>query len=148
MAYNYFSQPGLLGYQPYQQYQPQINSYQQTQSNSGFINVRSEEEARNYPISPNSSLTFINETEPYFYVKTAGASQFERPKFEKYILTKVEDQEHKAEQKEAAPDYATKSDIAALWAEIEKLKGAVSNEQPIIQGQSGTTAETAATSGH
>lgn len=147
MAYNYFSQPGFLGYQPYQQYQPQINNYQQSQNSSGFINVRSEEEARNYPISPNSSLTFINECEPYFYVKTAGANQFDRPKFEKYILTKVDETENKAT-KEDTPEYALKSDISDLWAEIEKLKGAVSNEQPIIQGQPGTTAETAATSGH
>ena len=114
MAYNYY--PGY--YQP--QIQPQI-AYQQSQTNGGFITVRSEDEARNYPLNPNTSLTFINEREPYFYVKTSGASQFERPKFEKYILTKVEENETQT-QTTTKEEYATKSDISALWAEIEKLK--------------------------
>lgn len=70
--------------QPLQQpVQPQIQ-------NGGFVSVRSEEEARNYPVAPGTSVTFKDENAPFCYTKTKGFSQLEEPFFEKYKLVKVE----------------------------------------------------------
>lgn len=92
-------------YQSYQTYYPQyqqqyIPQPQQTIpaqvqnppiQNGGFISVRNEAEARNYPIAPGNSITFKDENAPYVYVKTMGFSQLDRPNFEKFRLVKEQE---------------------------------------------------------
>ena len=102
-------------YNPYYQ-QP----VQQTQNN-GFISVRNEVEARNYPVAPGNSITFKDETSPYVYTKTMGFSQLDRPVFEKYKLVKEEVEE------EHAPDI--KNDIDRLWGEIDAIKAKLTNRR-------------------
>lgn len=148
MAYNnYYSgyQP-MIGYPYQQQFQPnyQQQAYpqaqmqmaaqnQQTQpqiQNGGFIQVHDENEARNYPIAPGNSVTFKDENAPYVYTKTMGFSQLDRPIFEKYRLVKEEDiqaaqnQPVRAENNQTTNmiDYALKTDLTALQAEIDALK--------------------------
>lgn len=150
MAFNNFYQP----YSNYPQFQqsfqqpiqpsaPQVNSFQNGNNfqqsiqpqiqNGGFISVRNEQEARNYPIAPGNSVTFKDENMPYVYVKTMGFSQLDRPNFEKFRLVKEE--EIQAQQTAQNPpvsnentqqtnnvDYAKKDEITALWSEIDALK--------------------------
>lgn len=109
MAYNYYQNP--YGYQaPQQQIQVQ---------NSGFVSVRNEQEARNYPVAPGNSVTFKDETAPYIYTKTMGFSQLDRPNFEKYKLLKEEVQEELPN-----TDIVQKfeNEIKNLWTEINTLK--------------------------
>lgn len=87
-------------------------NYQQPQSN--FISVRSEEEARNYPVAPGNSVTFISETQPYCYTKTMGMSQFDRPRFEKFKMVKEEEVQE--------IPYALKSDVETMKAAIIALE--------------------------
>ena len=131
MAYNNF----YSGYSPYYQ---QVNPYQinqaqpiqQNQVNSGFINVRSAQEAYNYPVAPGASVTFKDETAPFIYVKTRGFNQLEEPVFEQFQLVKVNTAQKASEtpvqaigaQEGKDTGYALKSDTAALWSEIETLK--------------------------
>lgn len=85
---------------PYQQMYQQPMQYQQSQQqtggqnmqiqNGGYVTVRNEEQARNYPVAPGSSLTFFNETEPYCYKKTMSFSPLDHPIFEKYKIVKEE----------------------------------------------------------
>lgn len=90
-------------YQPYysqqypqmqQQYQPMAQQSAQAQTpqiqNGGFISVRSEDEARNYPVAPGTSVTFIDEMRQKVYAKTMGFSQLDRPIFVSYKLVKEE----------------------------------------------------------
>ena len=150
MAYNnYYSgyQP-MMGYPYQQQIQPnynyqqqaypqaQMQNQQQTQmqqpqiQNGGFIQVHDENEARNYPIAPGNSVTFKDENAPYVYTKTMGFSQLDRPIFEKYRLVKEEDIQATQNQPVSAVnsqhtnniDYALKTDLTALQAEIDVLK--------------------------
>ena len=147
MAYNnYYSayQP-MMGYPYQQQFQPnyQQQAYPQAQmqmtaqnqqqpqiQNGGFIQVHDENEARNYPIAPGNSVTFKDENAPYVYTKTMGFSQLDRPIFEKYRLVKEEDIQTAQNQPVNAPnsqaanmiDYALKTDLTALQAEIDTLK--------------------------
>ena len=105
---------------PQQQMQPQLSM---PQISNGFISVRSEIEARNYPVGLGNSVTFKDENAPYVYTKTMGFSQLETPRFEKYKLVKEEPvlaQEGALNSK--SDNLPTKDDIDALWCEIEALK--------------------------
>ena len=124
---NYMMQPqnqmSLAG-QP--QPQPQIQ-------NGGLISVRSEMEARNYPIAPGNSITFKDENSPYVYTKTMGFSQLDRPTFEKFRLVKEEALESLQNASNSAfasqpidlSSYALKTDVEALRHEIEQIKQSV-----------------------
>ena len=142
----------MMGYPYQQQIQPNYNYQQQaypnaqmqmtTQNqqqaqmqqpqiqNGGFIQVHDENEARNYPIAPGNSVTFKDENAPYVYTKTMGFSQLDRPIFEKYRLVKEEDIQAAQNQPVSAVnsqqtnniDYALKTDLTALQAEIDVLK--------------------------
>lgn len=96
---------------------PYMNSYQQP--NSGLISVRSEMEARNYPIAPGNSVIFKNENEPYIYTKTMGFSQLDHPVFERYRVVREEAQSVPEEPKTIEVDT---SSIDELRVEIEALR--------------------------
>lgn len=128
MAYNNF----YSGYSPYYQ---QVNPYQinqaqpiqQNQVNSGFVNVRSAQEAYNYPVAPGASVTFKDETAPFIYVKTRGFNQLEEPTFEQFQLVKVDNSQKTTEPVQTeSPEYALKADITALQSEIDLLKKKIS----------------------
>lgn len=111
-------------YQPmqYGQQMPQAQPGQQNQQvnqiqNGGFIPVRTEAEARAYPVAPGMSVTFKHESAPYCYTKTMGFNQFEAPRFDKYRLVKEDEAPEEADQSPTA--FATQSDLAKL-AEVVK----------------------------
>ena len=122
-------QPQQMMQQPVQQMQmqqPQQPQYPVMQS--GFVRVPNENEARMYPVAPGTSVTFIDENQPYCYTKTMDRSQLDRPKFEKYRLVKEEDApaatQNAQEQASAITEadlsgYATKADFDAFKDEIE-----------------------------
>lgn len=112
-------------YNPYNPYQYQQNFMQQAQNtfpqqiqNGGFVIVRSEAEARNYPVALGNSVTFKDETSSHIYTKTMGFSQLETPKFEKYKLIK-----------EDTPEEQTSSeglcDMKPMWQELDGVKGEI-----------------------
>ena len=107
--------------------------YQNQPQNGGFVRVMSEDEARNYPVAPGYSVTFINDSATYCYTKTAGFSQFDRPVFKKYRLiaenepnTTFPDEGNKDTL--PTPEYALKSDFDKLKAEFKKLKTKVEKD--------------------
>lgn len=119
------------GYYPQQNYmaqaqQPQIQTQPQIQ-NGGLISVRSEMEARNYPIAPGNSITFKDENSPYVYTKTMGFSQLDRPTFEKFRLVKEDISETFQNGSNSAQsqnpinlsDYVKKSEFDQLRKEFE-----------------------------
>lgn len=127
MAYNYFP----ATYQPYQMpYQPQFQAPQAPQmpqqvqqaqpSQSGFVRVQNENEARMYPVAPGNSVVFVDESRPYCYTKTVDQSQLDRPKFERYRLVKEEDTPNI--QPTLIVEYAAKTDLEPIWNEINALK--------------------------
>jgi len=123
IGYPYFAQPMAQPTQPTQQTQPIQQPIQQIRD-GGFIAVRSEMEAMNYPVAPGMSVTFKNETAPYIYTKTMGFSQLDRPVFERYRLVKEEEQP-KEEQATPITEYAEKDEIEAIRADIEDLKAKI-----------------------
>lgn len=138
---NYYNQPNPYYQQMQQQQavmqQQQAQAQQQQQmqqpaiQQSGFVPVRSEQEARSYPVAPGNSVTFKDENAPYCYVKTMGFNQLDQPTFERYRLVKEETPvtaqnspttEDSAESSKHTP-YALKSDLAAIWGELDSLRG-------------------------
>lgn len=108
-------------YNPYYQPQQMPQQIQPQIQNGGFVSVRSEEEARNYPVAQGTSVTFKNETAPYIYTKTTGFSQLDRPMFEKFKLVK-EDTEEELKVDKVDKVAEIESQIANLWGEINALK--------------------------
>lgn len=109
-------------------YNPYFNQpIQQMQQSSGFVSVRSEAEARNYPVAYGNSVTFKDETSPYVYTKTMGFSQLDRPVFEKYKLVKEEAFEEPPKKECGCDSLKPRVDelqeqIDSLWKELNGLK--------------------------
>lgn len=100
--------------------------------NGGFVMVRSEDEARNYPVAFGNSVTFKDETSPYIYCKTMGFSQLDRPIFEKFRLVKEEQHqqiENKVAESKKVENDSLRDEITRIWGEIDVLKGMMKNEQ-------------------
>ncbi len=121
--YNPYTQPYQVANSQMQQTVPPQPQPQQIH-NGGYVSVRSEDEARMYPVAPGNSVTFINELAPFIYKKTMGFSQFDKPIFEIFEVTpkKPPTNENPSEPIKDIT-YAEKSDIEALQATIEVLKG-------------------------
>ncbi|MBP5668856.1 MAG: hypothetical protein J6X14_00925 [Lachnospiraceae bacterium] len=131
-------------YQGYQYQQPYVypqnyaqmqQPVQQTQNtpqiqNGGFVSVRSEADARNYPVAPGNSVTFKDENAPYIYTKTMGFSQLDRPLFEKYRLEKEEVAQVAYEAQTGAvnlsanilSEYVKKAEFEDITARIEAIQ--------------------------
>ena len=108
--------------------------HQQQQVQSPFITVRSETEARNYPVAYGNSVTFKDENAPYVYSKTMGFSQLDKPVFEKYRLVKEDVQEEEIPKKECGCESlktqitSLEERINSLWSEVETMKKRKDNE--------------------
>lgn len=124
--------------QPVQNIQPPIQ-------NGGFIAVRGEMEARNWPVAPGNSVTFKDETAPYVYTKTATYNQLEAPQFIKYRLEREDDPQNGAGEPTAATngpdgksiDYAAKEDVAALAGVVRGMNDMVGAMQKDIETMKG-----------
>ena len=103
-------------------YPTQMNVGPTQTTQNGFVSVRSEAEARNYPIAPGNSITFKDETSPYVYTKTMGFSQLDRPTFEKYKLVKEEAEEVT---EPCVNCSSLKTDIEKLWGAIDEIKATI-----------------------
>lgn len=126
--------------QPMQTAQPMQQTVQQTATQTaqpvqqnvqqgGFVRVQNEQEARQYPLAPGYSMTFIDDSGNYCYVKTMGFSQLDKPKFEKYRLVREEDEQSAfgaEEVKSMDEKYALKYVVDDLVQQVEELKKAIS----------------------
>lgn len=118
MAYQYY--PNYYPQTPMQMPQQQAQPQAQT---SGFVSVRSEAEARNYPVAYGNSVTFKDENSPYIYTKTMGFSQLDRPIFDKYKLVKEQVQEEIIPPEKSDARFGDiESEIGRIWQAIDDIK--------------------------
>lgn len=127
-----------VGNNPYQQMMPPQSVQMQQPIQNGFVNVRNEAEARNYPVALGNSVTFKDETSPYIYTKTMGFSQLDAPKFDKYKLVKESTTEPSDLSENGFYDDkpildtidGLKGQIEAIWGEIEGIKNDRRQDSP------------------
>ncbi len=127
------------GYPMQQQYQ-QMPNIPQTQApatqQTPIVWVRSEDVVYNYPVSPGGSVLFMNETEPYMYMKSAdqlGKSSV----IKKRLVDETETKENKIDLK----DYIKREEVVniiqdAVRNEVEKRMSEISfkptKRKPVI----------------
>lgn len=121
---------------PYQQNFQQPYQQPQQIQNSGFVSVRSIEEAFNWPVAPGNSITFKDENAPFVYTKTKGFSPLEQPTFEKYRLVK-EDETPPDNSIHPKTDANYDEQINMLWNEVNALKGKINGntDKPVRRGK-------------
>lgn len=108
---------------PYQQQLAQMQQAQmQSQQNNLFIHVPSEEAARSYSVAPGSSVTFINDYEPYCYTKSCGSTQFDKPVFKKFRLV---EESTASEQQKPQQSQVSSITVDSLSDEIKSLKSRI-----------------------
>ena len=116
-------------YNPYLQQLQQMQAQQQGAVNNSLVNVRSEAEARNYPVAPGNSVTFKDENAAYIYTKTMGFSQLDRPVFEKFKLVREAETAQNdvlRQEPNTLSSETEKTKIDALSLEIEGIKKDIS----------------------
>lgn len=106
---------------PQMQQQVPIQQMPQQMQSGGFMSVRTEQEARNYPVAPGNVMTFKIENQPYVCEKSQGFSQLEGPIFNKYRLVK-EDEVAEPETSEATVDIDLRKELDDLKEEVRILK--------------------------
>jgi hypothetical protein len=115
-----------MAYNPYYPYYPQFQQVQPQQQQSALIHVQSEQQAREWSVSPGCSLMFIDDNAPYIYTKTAGNSQLEPCVFKIFQVSEIGGQnapKTAAEDKGISiPDYVTRSEYDAITAQIDDIR--------------------------
>ena len=125
----------MLNYfNPYYGQQPQAQMQPQMSGNSSFVSVRSEAEARNYPVAYGNSVNFKDENAPYLYVKTMGFSQLDRPIFERYRLTKEDTTEASNLPVESTNDIKSINDrLKDVEAEMRQIRSEIEDIKKRMQ---------------
>lgn len=117
----------------YPQYPVQMQAQQTQQSarntpiqNSGFIMVRSEEEAYRYPVAAGNCVTFKVEGEPIVIEKSMSFSQLDNAKIDRYRLVREDIIEEPKTidtvEIEQAHDDGLMDEIQAIKRDIEGIK--------------------------
>ena len=144
----YYPQPT---YQPIP-YQPPVAAPQQTaqpvqnaqppMQNGGFVQIRSFEEVRNWPMAPGNTVTFIDETRTHMYTKTASYNQLEAPVITSYLIVREGDGggDQNAQGENGGKDipYALKDDVVALAGVVRDVNDTVSTMKDEMDKMSGT----------
>lgn len=107
--------------QPQIQQQIPVQQVPQQMQNGGFMSVRTEQEARNYPVAPGSVMTFKIENQPIVCEKAQGFSQLEGPVFNKYRLVKENEKQEAVSEPVTTTD-DLRNDVEHLKEEIRALK--------------------------
>lgn len=116
-----------MAYNPYYNQFMQYPQYQQPQQQqSALIHVQSEQQAREWSVSPGASLMFIDDNAPYIYTKTAGNSQLEPCVFKIFQVSEIGGQNTSktaAEEKGISiPDYVTRAEYDAITVQIDDIR--------------------------
>lgn len=125
MSFPYYQQPQYMPLQQGQQAQMQAQPQR-----AEFLIVRTENEARDYPVAPGNSITFFNETQPYCYKKTMGFSPLDRPTFERYRIVKEEAplealQPITEEEHIKTMDNDLKAELEAIRGDVDDIKAKI-----------------------
>ena len=128
-------------YNPYTMQYPQVMGQnmqmQQTQpQSSSFIHVQSETQAREWAVAPNTSITFIDDTKPYCYTKSMGASLLEPPVFKRFKLVEEDISDNTTNQSTTTTQQIDLSEYLTK-AEFEEYRSVIEDMQKIVKELNG-----------
>ena len=133
-----YQQPVMAPQQTAQPVQPS----QPPMQNGGFVQVRSFEEVRNWPIAPGNTVTFIDEARTHMYTKTASYNQLEAPIITSYLVVREGENNAAQNQADEKPGtdipYALKDDVAALAGVVRDVNDTVTTMKDEMEKMSGT----------
>lgn len=116
------------------------NQFYQQPQQASFIRVQSEQQAKEWPIAPGNSMTFIDDNAPYCYTKSMGMSQFDIPVFKRFRLTEEPPQSTQIAAQAASepepdklPEYLTKAEFEPFKALLEKIEKELFSDESIEQ---------------
>ena len=117
----------------YPTYYPQGYGYSgynaQPAPQSSFVHVQSEQQAREWNVSPGTSMMFIDDNRPYIYTKSAGMSQLEPAVFKVFQVSEITAENGSncasAPQRVDIPDYLQRADIEPILADLEDIKAKI-----------------------
>ena len=111
-----------LSQQQIQAAQVQAQQVPQQQVPNSIIWVKNEREAFEFPVAPNGAVSLWDENRPVIYLKQSDASG--RPTTKIYdLVERIEGQvSNNSTNPVQSVDYAPKSDLIALQAQVEALK--------------------------
>ena len=98
-------------------YQPQMN---QNQPNSSIIWIQGESAAKSYLVAPNSTVVLFDSESQTIYLKSADATGLPSMRILDYTIR--DQQARGGALSQPVGDFATKSEIDALRAELEQIK--------------------------
>lgn len=97
--------------------------YQQTIQYGGYMNVRSKDEAFNYPVAPGTMMIFAQNDGESIFTKIMGFSQYDKPFFNEYVRVKEEPSNSpNLGAKNAQPN---NSATPSLESEFEAIRGQI-----------------------
>lgn len=118
----------MVNYNPFFNHYPLFQAPALVATQSAFIDIANEAEARSYPVEPGKSVAFKDTSEEnIYYTKTAGVTALDAPIFKKFRMV---EEELPIETAAVAPaesaidlsGYALKSEITALIERIDEVQ--------------------------
>lgn len=113
-----YNMPVNYQFNPYNNYLQQMQ--QQNQSNNIqtlFMRSKTVDDAKQYPLAPNTTAIFVTEDNNYCCLKSLGSSAFDTPIFIIYsrqqenINNNIQEQKQEIKQEEKRIEYATKQEL-------------------------------------
>lgn len=103
------------------------NYYQNQQPQVSFMSIRGKDTAINYPIAPNNTIIFKDETAPYIYVKSMGFSPLEKPMMEIYKKEELQQEGVSEVKEDNSIIQKIQTDIEGILDDIEGIKQKLNN---------------------
>lgn len=113
-----YNQP-MQGMQQNPQQSPQQKPQAPQFIDGGFVTVQSIDEAKRYPVSRGTCVTFKIEGAPYICTKVMGFSMLDQPIFKKFRLS--EENEDGESVEPDAPKYVTQEEHENITDQVKKL---------------------------
>lgn len=102
--------------------------YPQRNDDNHFVWIQGREGAMAYPISPNSTLIFLDDQQPYVYKKKTD-NEGKTIEFKVFKLVE-EFPNNQVSENTKSPQYVTKEEFDSLSEEIKKLTEIVNTRKP------------------
>ena len=110
-----------MNYNPYNNYLQQMQQIQQQNQGSNvqtlFMRSKTVDDAKQYPLAPNTTAIFVTEDNNYCCLKSLGSSAFDTPVFIIYsrqqesTVNNIQEQKQEIKQEQNQIEYATKQEL-------------------------------------